>query len=191
MSSSTPNNAVNLAQKTFFVISGASRGIGQSMAIECASKFLNGSVIVLLARSTSGLEMTKSQILAKNQGNITVFTFSMDLCKPSTASLDKVFTTALNGRNITDFQSAIIVHNVGSIGDITKLARELGENDLDKWQDYYSMNLFSVVALNNAFLRLFESHNKLVEPEQRIPRLIVNIASKAGLVPFESFALYW
>lgn len=190
MSSST-SNAVNLAQKTFFVISGASRGIGQTMAIECASKFLNGSVIILLARSATGLEVTKSQILAKNQANITVFTFVIDLCKPSSDDLNKIFSTALNGRAITDFQSAIIVHNVGVIGDITKLARQFGENDLAVWQDYYSINVFSVVALNNAFLRLFESQNSLVEPAQRIPRLIVNITSKAGRVPFESFTLYW
>lgn len=190
MSSST-NNAVNLAQKTFFVISGASRGIGQSMAIECASKFLKGSVIVLLARSASGLEITKSQILAKNQANITVFTFAIDLCKPSTEDFDKIFSTALNGRNIEDFQSAIIVHNVGSIGDISKLARQFDENDLIKFQDYYSMNVFSVVTLNNAFLRIFDSYNGSVQPAQRIPRLIVNITSKAGVEPFESFTLYW
>lgn len=175
-------NAIDLAQKTFFVVSGASRGIGRTMAIECAAKMLSGSVIVLLARSASGLDETKAQILAKNQMNVTVHTFAMDLTRPSSAEFANIFDTALNERNIADFQLAIIVHNVGTIGDITQWARTIGD-DIDIWNDYYSINVFSVAALNSAFLKLFETNE--------IRRLVVNVSSKCALVPCKSFTLYW
>lgn len=180
-------NAVNLSQKTFFVVSGASRGIGRSIAIECAAKFSAGSVIVLLARSMAGLEETKAQILARNPTNVTVFLFSIDLLRPTADEIANIFTTALSERTISDFGLAMIVHNVGTIGDVTKKARELG-SDMNVWQDYFSTNLNSVVALNSSFLDIFYE----VQQKIRSTRvLIVNITSKAGLVPYLSFTLYW
>lgn len=177
------SNAIDLAKKTFFVISGASRGIGRTMAIECASKMSSGSCIVLLARSPSGLEETKAQILAKNPMNVTVHWFAVDLARPTAAEIANIFETALNERNIADFELAIIIHNIGTIGDVSKWAKAIGD-DVDLWNDYYSTNVFSVAALNTAFLNLFESTNE-------IRRLVVNVTSKAALVPFKSFALYW
>lgn len=175
-------NAVNLSQKSFFVISGASRGIGRSIAIECAAKFAAGSVIVLLARSMGGLEETKAQILARNPTNVTVFLFAIDLAHPSTEELENIFETALSERNIADFGLAMIVHNVGTIGDTTILAKDTG-TDMTVWQDYYYINVFTVVALNKIFLdHFYASTNQ---------RLIVNITSLCGLEPFKSFVLYW
>lgn len=176
------SNAVDLAKKTFFVVSGASRGIGRAMAIECAAKMSSGSVIVLVARSASGLEETKAQILAKNPTNVTVHMFAMDLTRPTADQIQNIFDTSLTERNIADFELAFIIHNAGTIGDITKWAKLIG-NDGDLWNDYFSMNVFSVVALNTAFLKLFETN--------RIRRLVVNVTSKAALVPFKSFTLYW
>lgn len=180
-------NAVNLSQKTFFVVSGASRGIGRSIAIECAAKFAAGSVIVLLARSINGLEETKAQILARNPTNVTVFMFAIDLTRPTPNDITNIFQTALSERTIADFGLAMIVHNVGTVGDTTKLARELG-SDETVWHDYYSMNVFTVVALNKAFLDIFYVVRQQ-NPSNRL--LIVNVTSKCGLEPYKSFSLYW
>lgn len=178
-------NAVDLVKKSFFVISGASRGIGRSMAIECAAKMSSGSVIVLIARSVAGLEVTKAQILAKNQTNVTVYLFGIDLTRPTAAQIANIFDTALYERNVGDFELAMIIHNIGTVGDVSKWAKALGDaNAIDVWNDYYSINVFSVAALNTAFLNLFEQHSG-------IRRLVVNVTSKAALVPFKSFALYW
>lgn len=176
------SNAIDLAKKTFFVVSGASRGIGRAMAIECAAKMASGSVIALVARSASGLEETKAQILAKNQTNVTVHWFAMDLTRPNAAQIANIFETALNERNIADFEQAIIIHNVGTIGDVTKWAKVIG-SDADLWNDYFSMNVFSVTALNTAFLNLFETND--------IRRLVVNVTSKLAEVPCKSLTLYW
>lgn len=176
------SNAVDLEKKTFFVISGASRGIGRTMAIECAAKMSSGSVIALIARSAAGLEETKAQILAKNQTNVTVHMFAMDLTRPTAAQIANIFETSLLERNIADFELAIIIHNVGTVGDVSKWAKSIGD-DIDLWNDYYSINVFSVAALNTAFLSLFETND--------IRRLVVNVTSKAALTPFKSFSLYW
>lgn len=182
MSTSTKfSNAVDLRQKTFFLITGASRGIGRTMAIECASKMATGSVIVLIARSMAGLEETKAQVLAKNSSNVTVVLLTHDLTRPSAEQINSIFDVALNERNLDEFKLALCVHNVGSIGDVKRYAKDFC--DMDEWQDYYAMNVFSVVALNTAFLKRFN--------DRTMRRLVVNVTSKAGLVPCKGLTMYW
>lgn len=183
MSAEATGNAVDLCQKSFLVISGASRGIGRMLAIECAAKTTAGSLIVLLARSTAGLEETKAQILAKNPNNITVMILSIDLTRPTAAELKQIFDTALYERNVSDFQLAMIIHNVGTVGDVTKLAKDFGDDE-NALQDYYAMNVFSVIALNRLFLALFDD-------AKDVRRLVVNITSMCAIKPCKSFTLYW
>lgn len=183
MSADAKGNAVDLRQKTFLVISGASRGIGRMLAIECAAKTTAGSLIVLLARSTAGLEETKAQILAKNPNNITVMILSIDLTRPTAAELKQIFDTALYERNVSDFQLAMIIHNVGTVGDVTKLAKDFGDDE-SVLQDYYAMNVFSVIALNRLFLALFDE-------AKDVRRVVVNITSMCAIKPCKSFTLYW
>lgn len=175
-----PNNAVDLTQKTFFLMTGASRGIGRTMAIECAAKVATGSVIVLIARSTAGLEETKAQILAKNPSNVTVFLLTLDLTRPSNEQICSIFDGTLSERNLDEFKLAMIVHNIGSLGDVKRHARDF--YDMDEWHDYYAMNVFAVIALNTEFLKRFNAQMR---------RLVVNITSKCGLVPCKSLTMYW
>lgn len=174
------NNAINLTEKTFFLVTGASRGIGRTMAIECAAKMATGSVIVLIARSTAGLEETKAQILAKNPTNVTVFLLAMDLTRPTHEQIVSIFDATLNERNLYEFKLAMILHNVGSIGDVKQLARDFC--DMDAWHDYYAMNVFSIIALNTEFLKRFGRQTR---------RFVVNISSKCGSVPLKSLTMYW
>lgn len=173
-------NAVDLTQKTFFLMTGASRGIGRTMAIECAAKMATGSVIVLIARSTAGLEETKAQILAKNPSNVTVFLLTLDLTRPTADTISSIFDGTLSERNLDEFKLAMIVHNVGTIGDVKQRARDF--HNTDEWHDYFAINVISVIALNTEFLKRFG-------PEMR--RLIVNITSKCALVPCKSLTMYW
>lgn len=180
MASNKKTNAVNLTQKTFFLITGASRGIGRTLAIECAAKMATGSVIVLIARSTAGLEQTKAQVLAKNPSNVTVFLLTLDLARPTTEQVRAIFDATLNDRQLDEFKLAMIVHNVGSLGDIQKHAKDF--RDMDEWHDYYAINLFSVIALNTEFLTRFNRQTR---------RLIVNISSLCGTTPCKSLTMYW
>lgn len=169
-------NAVQLNRKIFLVVTGASRGIGQAMAIENSSKMLPGSVVVLLARNGQDLESTKGQILLRNP-QLQVDTYSVDLSAPSLNEITHHLQLSLD-RSGRDFELAYIIHNVGSIGDVTKKAKDL--NSIDVWRKYYDLNVFSIATLNSVFMEMFKETKKI----------IVNITSKCGIVPFESFALY-
>lgn len=159
------------------LVTGASRGIGQCIAIECARRMAAGSHIVLLARSELGLTVTKNRILEVN-ANVTVDTFTIDLSLPSITLFDELLTKSLSMKPKTCFDLFCIIHNAGSIGNVEKRAIEL--NSLDEWETYYRFNVISVVLLNNKFIEYFKDKKPI----------IVNITSKCGLVPFNSFCMY-
>lgn len=169
-------NAVQLNKKIYFVVTGASRGIGQAMAIENSSKMLPGSVVVLLARNVADLESTKAQILIRNP-ELQVDTYSVDLTEPRIEEVNQSLQISFD-KSSKNFDFAYIIHNVGTIGDITKKAKDL--KNIDLWRKYYDLNVFSVATLNSVFMEMFKETKKV----------IVNITSKCGIVPFESFALY-
>lgn len=170
------SNVVELNQKVFFVVTGASRGIGQTMAVENSSRMLPGSVVVLLARNGSDLQATKEQILLRNE-HLQVDCYSIDLTSPTIGELTEKLQSSFD-KSSKIFDLAYIIHNVGSIGDITKKATDL--NSIQLWRNYYDLNVFSVATLNAAFMKLFDGTKKFV----------VNMTSKCGVEPFESFALY-
>lgn len=147
------------------------------MAIECARKMLKGSVVALLARNADGLSETHQKILDANP-DVNVVTHPIDLTRPSTDELRACITKSLGSELATNFQLAFIIHNVGTIGDITKFAKQLDNTAV--WRDYYDINVFSVAALNSMFMTVFERTNKFV----------VNITSLCSIKPFESYGLY-
>jgi sepiapterin reductase len=170
-------NSINFNDKLcYFLITGASRGIGRRIAIETARKFKAGSTVVLLARSLKDLEDNKAEILKFNPG-VEVHCKSLDLTKPSAGEFNSIIQeTYKNGVN---YDLAVIVHNVGSIGDASKRARD--QECYKELEDYYSLNVFAPSILNSQFL-------KTVKPD--IKKLIVNITSKAGIAPMPGLSFY-
>lgn len=173
------NNSTNLKQKVYFIVTGASRNIGQFMAIECSKQFLAGSVVVLLARDKNGLEETKKLCLVGND-KLDVKTFSIDLSATSEDELNAILKQSLVGYARNSFDLTFIIHNMGSIGDITKSAIEC--TDLVAWQKYYNADVFSVILLNGTFMKLFEAVD--------IQTLVVNVSTKCSQVAFKSFVMY-
>lgn len=170
-------NAIDLDGKlVYLLVSGASKGIGATMAIEISKKLKSGSVIVLLARSIDGLEATKSEIL-KSNSDLKVFAKSLDLMKPSPAEV-KVLIQESYDQSIS-FDLMMVIHNVGTIGDVSKWARDI--DDYVELESYYSTNVFGPIVLNTQLLKVVPS---------LIKKLIVNITSKAAVVPFKSFSFY-
>lgn len=170
-------NAIDLTDKlAFLLITGASKGIGAKMAVECAKKLRSGSYVVLLARSTAGLESTKQQIHDINP-NINVILKSIDLTKPSQGEINSLIEASLDKK--VAFELFMVIHNVGTIGDIGKWASDIV--DYDELQNYFSINMFGVVLLNNLLLKAFPAGAQ---------KFIVNITSKAAISPFKSFAFY-
>ncbi|XP_037928867.1 sepiapterin reductase-like [Teleopsis dalmanni] len=170
---------LDLEQKTYFLITGASRGIGQTMAIQIAAKLKAGSVVVLLARSVDGLNKTKLAIEALKK-DLKVCIFSIDLTKAKESEFEEILHHSLSdsdeeGKN---FERAFIIHNAGSVGDVSKRAVDV--SDTSAWTEYYHLNLFSTVSLNCEFYRKFIG----------VPKLVVNLSSKCGIEPFASMSFY-
>lgn len=107
-----------------------------------------------------------------------MLTFPLDLSAPTEKELRDALQHSLSTDSASNFEQAFIVHNVGTIGDVTKRAKNC--NDVKEWQENFTCNVFSVILLNNIFLELFGS----------IKRYVVNISSKCGVDPFEGMAFY-
>lgn len=171
------SNAIDLHDKlAFVVVTGASKGIGAKLAIEMSRHLRAGSVIVLLARSTAGLEATRDEMIKGNSG-LTVILKSMDLTKPTIEELKNLFDEAYDATK--SFDLAIIVHNVGTIGDVSKWATDIV--DYAELESYFSVNVFAPIVLNNVLMKTIPPTTKM---------FIVNITSKAAISPFKSFAFY-
>lgn len=171
-----------LGLKSYCIVTGASQGIGSHIAVELSKKFAPGSLIVLLARSMDGLKKTKLLISQANP-EVSVLTYSVDLSNSVTNGLNSIIQNSLNdsGKQASSFSLSMIVHNAGSLGDVKEYCADMG--DVKKITDYFSLNLFSVMCLNSAFLKTFTEDivNK---------RLVINITSLCGLKPVKSLGYY-
>lgn len=168
---------LDLEKRTYLLVTGASRGIGQCMAIEVASKLKAGSLIALLARSEQGLLNTRAGIEALGK-DLKVCTFSTDLSLATATQFRELLEKSLEGVNASDFERAFIIHNAGTVGDVSKSAVDV--SDTLVWQQYFHVNVFSVISLNCEFFRVFSG----------TPKVVVNITSKCGIEPFASMSFY-
>ncbi|XP_017479941.1 PREDICTED: sepiapterin reductase isoform X1 [Rhagoletis zephyria] len=168
---------VDLEKRTYLLVTGASRGIGQRMAVDVSAKLKAGSLIVLLARSEQGLAQTKASITALGN-DLNVITFSIDLSSATATQFQELLAKSLDGTKASNFERAFIIHNAGSVGDVSKSAIDV--SDTTVWQQYYHMNVFSVISLNCEFFRAFNC----------LPKIVVNISSKCGIEPYASMSFY-
>ncbi|XP_054286782.1 sepiapterin reductase-like [Macrosteles quadrilineatus] len=162
-------------QKTFCLLTGASQGIGRCFAVEFARNFGAGSHLVLLARTTSGLEQTRSLIKSANP-QVTVHIHSVDLGDPDV----ELYKTILNSDAWAgeSFDLKLLVHNAGSVGKANTLSKDM--DDHLEWNRYLSLNLYHVTSLTAEFLRSFPSGH----------RCIVNVTSLCAVKPFKSMGYY-
>ncbi|CAO1302754.1 unnamed protein product [Diamesa serratosioi] len=170
-------NIIDLNDKlVYFVITGASKGIGATIAIETSKKFKSGSVVVLLARSKEGLEATKAAILEFND-QLKVFVKSIDLTKPTAEELNSILNESFDAS--VSYDMALVIHNVGTVGDVSKLAKEV--EDYSELENYFSTNVFAPIVLNTQLMKMIPFNTQ---------KVIVNITSATAVNAFKSFAFY-
>lgn len=175
MASSVP---ISFSKKSIVFITGASKGIGQTIAIELSKIINKNSVFVLLARSVKGLEETKTSI-QQVDNSFTVLTFTVDLSEPSLTDYEQLFGKVLSSIEATELQYGYIIHNAGHVGELKEAA---SLSDLNTWRKYFDLNLFSTVLLNNVFLQKIQPIAAQL--------VIVNITSLCGRQPFLNMAMY-
>lgn len=175
MASSFSN--IDFSGSTFVALTGASQGIGRAIAVELSKLLGPNSVMLLLARNKD--ELAKTADLCKQDNVKTVFV-SMDLATASAKEMHDVIVYALEGRKVTDFMTATIFHNVGSLGNLTVSTEQM--DDVDEMRKYYDLNVFNVIKLNTQFLKVFE------EVEDRV--VLVNITSLCAIKAMSGMASY-
>jgi NAD(P)-dependent dehydrogenase (short-subunit alcohol dehydrogenase family) len=143
--------------KKIAVITGAGRGIGESIAHAFADE---GADIILTARTRQQLDRVAGEIKAKNRNAAAI---TCDVSSP--AEVEKLAAEVKEKFGRVD----ILVNNAG----ISKRSKLL-EADDDTWFEVIRVNLFGVYLCSKAFLPAMQQTG-----EGRI----INVASTAGKTP--------
>lgn len=169
-----------LNRKTLCVITGASRGIGKEIAVRLSEKVGDNSAFLLIARNSENLHRVSSEIRNRSSTSF-VEILTLDLMK--FASHETTFDKSLEKilQRCDKFDVAIVVHNAGSLGNITKKSSEFCS--ADEIRDYMELNFVSFVLLNNAFL-------KIINAEKAESRVVVNITSLLAIQGAAGYGLY-
>lgn len=179
-------------RRTYCLITGASQGIGRQISIEFAQKVAPGSTFLLVARNIDNLNETK-RLMEEVSNDINIFVHSFNFYEPVGIELHKLIYQSLDmfSKNVDDFDLSMIVHNAGSIGDITELTHDF--KNIEKLNSYFMLNLFSVCVLNAEFLKIFDAELRPPNPVDLQPNCeicIVNITSLCAIKPFASMGYY-
>lgn len=171
-----------LKTKTFCVVTGASRGLGKCIAEKLAPELGPSSLLLLMARNQSDLESVKTDILSNNP-NISAVVKVFDQSNLEECAKKEIFTHILKENNtcVKDFEHAMIVHNAGSAGDLTKHASEM--TDIGLVESTMNNNVTGTILLNAVFSQTFLK-------ETVTCRTVINISSLAAVEPFPSWSLY-
>lgn len=168
--------------RTFCLITGSSRGLGQRMAVRFAQLLPKDSVIVLAARDSKGLATTKKYI-EEVRDDIRVCISAMDLAEATETTLEDSLNTILTQLKSSpaEFQQAFLVHNAASMGDVSSLFS--GHIDSEVLNRYWRLNLTHVVILNSVFWKKFD----ICSIRQK---LVINITSICAKQAFKSWSIY-
>lgn len=169
-------------RKTYCIITGASQGIGRQIAIDFAKNVGDGSLFLLLARNLEKLTETET-LMKQANSSIEVMTHSMNLAEPVGVAMSKIINLSLMHfqSTIQDFELALVVHNAGSLGDVTEPVTDM--RNIDKINSYLVLNLYSVILLNAEFIRFFADQKKT-------EIAFINITSLCAIKPFPSMGYY-
>ncbi|MCM3161620.1 SDR family oxidoreductase [Metabacillus litoralis] len=152
-------------QGCYVAITGASSGVGEKIAIECAK---NGAHLVLLARREEVLAKLSERI--KHNYGVSCHYYSLDV--QDLQSIQTVFSMIERDVGSID----ILVNNAGF-----GIFNEVLHSSLDEMKSMFEVNVFGLVA-----------STKMVLPAMMKRRQghIINIASQAGKIATPKSSLY-
>ncbi|XP_069488402.1 sepiapterin reductase [Ambystoma mexicanum] len=159
------------------VLTGASRGLGRSLALALCSRVRGpGSCFLLLARSAEGLAGVAGELRAACPG-LEVRCEAVDL-----GTEEGLRRAERSARELPQGQERLLlIHNAGSLGDLSKTF--VGFTNPTEVNNYLAFNVTSAMCLTSAVLGTFTKRTAL-------RRVVVNISSLCALKPYKSFSLY-
>ena len=139
--------------KALILVTGASRGLGQAISVEMCQ--INNPTLVLISRDLDGLQKTSEMCLNVNN-KCSVILKQLDL---NSASKEDLRSTVQDLGQ--DFDTLVVVHNAGSLGNQGTKVLEFDQASV--MQDYFNLNIVSVMILNSVVFRHFKDvKNKYV-----------------------------
>jgi sepiapterin reductase len=164
-------------KKCAVVITGASKGFGQAVALDLAKIVDAGSCFYLTARSMTGLEETSKGIGLINSG-IKCRVVSMDQKQPEKTLFEDFLSAKDDGDK---FEAALMFHNAGSTGNQGTTTAD--QNSVDDLRSFFDTNLVSCILLNSVFLHRFSSIPAEVKK-------VINVSSLFAITPQRTWSLY-
>lgn len=160
------------------VLTGASRGFGRALAPQLARLLSPRSVLLLSARSDSALRQLKEELGAQQPG-LRVELAAADL--GTEAGVQHLLSVVRELPRPEGLQRLLLINNAGTLGDVSKGFLNL--NDLAEVNNYWALNLTSMLCLTSGTLNAFPDSPGL-------SKTVVNISSLCALKPFKGWGLY-
>jgi uncharacterized protein len=149
----------------YAIITGASKGIGRSIAFELAQKKYN---LVLVARSENLLKEVKKEIQSKNE--VAIETLSLDLSTSDAASKLLAFCVSKK------LNVSVLVNNAGY-----GLSGKIDKHSVEDNSNMIHLNVLSLTQITQTFLPILEKNS---------PSYILNVASTASYQAIPGLAIY-
>ncbi|KAM7302437.1 sepiapterin reductase isoform X1 [Ixodes scapularis] len=165
-------------KKFIIFVTGASGGIGRAIAVGFAKHVAPGSLVVITGRNTAGLEETK-RLIGDHGRDVNVVVETCDHARASFRDYQGLLRRA--STQVESPERVVLVHNAATTGDVSQYAASYDDERVI--DDYYHLNLTSVMTLTAAFLHHYGSDSK---PS----RTVVNVSSRAAVVAMAGAALY-
>ncbi|XP_067884773.1 sepiapterin reductase-like [Heterodontus francisci] len=168
--------------KSLCIITGASRGLGRSLAMVLIPRLRAGSRLVLVARCGASLREVERQVLeaALPGSGLGVSRVEADLSGEE--GLQRVLSSVAGSQERDGPpQRLLLINNAGSVGDISKFVVDFTKpSEVSK---YFDLNFTSAMCLTASLLKAFPKNENL-------QRTVINISSLCAVQPFKSWSLY-
>ncbi|XP_049460105.1 sepiapterin reductase a [Epinephelus fuscoguttatus] len=175
----TSTEATDLG-RALCIITGASRGFGQTVAREMSRLVKPGSVLVLTARSGDELRALQAELAESEAGRaglvvkcVVADVGQMEGLEGIVRAAKEAFSEAID--------HVILVNNAASLGDVSRYAKSF--TDMAEVDSYLSLNVSSSLCLTASVVQAFPQRPGL-------RRTVINITSLCALQPFRSWVLY-
>jgi len=191
--------------KTLLIVSGASRGLGQAIAVAVADFCIpkepqkddhHHLICVLLARSEHGLDATSQRLRhvetssRKSNNNVILDVFSFVVDFSDLSSLEQDIASVEDVIPRPDYYDrSILINNAGSLGH---LGPATNLTSLPSAQHTVDLNVTSCIWLSSYFVRTFceKKLNNSAEERRSTTSFVVNISSLCAIKPFNTMAMY-
>lgn len=154
----------------FFLITGATRGIGRAIVAELNARYGENATYLMIARKEAGLNTLKGELKGKAQ------VLAVDLSSPVRAGRE--VAEMLSETDAAGFERLVLINNAGVLPPVGKTG-DLNDEEIEA---NIQVNLTAPLVLANEFLRWADAASN--------PKLIVNISSGAARFPIICWGAY-